>query len=148
MNICNKYETQKLIGKGAQGSVFLAIDNRLGRRVAIKSLHKEFISDETQFKRFEEEAKILATLNHNSIVTLYDFCYDDEGFYLVMELVKGKPLDKYIRDKDCDHESSSCTCTGPIAEIRTIDIFIKILNGINYIHEKNIVHRDIRPVNI
>jgi serine/threonine protein kinase len=148
MNICNKYETQKLIGNGAQGSVFLAIDNRLGRRVAIKSLHKEFVSDETQFKRFEEEAKILAKLNHESIVTLYDFCYDDEGFYLVMELVKGKPLDKHIKDKDCTHQSPSCPCTGPIAEIRAINIVIKILNGINYIHDLKIVHRDIKPSNI
>ena len=137
MNICNKYETQKLIGKGAQGSVFLALDKRLGRKVAIKSLHKEFITDETHFKRFEEEAKILSQLNHSSIVTLYDYCYDDDGFYLVMELVNGKALDYYIKKEN-----------GPIAETRSIDIFIRILKGIQYIHDKNIVHRDIKPSNI
>ena len=143
MNICNKYETipvsktKEELGDGAQGTVYLALDKRLGRRVAIKSLHKELISNETQLKRFEEEAKILSQLNHSSIVTLYDYCYDDDGFYLVMELVNGKALDYYIKKEN-----------GPIAETRSIDIFIRILKGIQYIHDKNIVHRDIKPSNI
>ena len=130
------YTINSQIGRGAQGIVHLATHNKLGRKVAIKSLHPELITSASHKDRFIKEAELLAQLNHPSIVIVYDYI-DDDGFHLVMEYLDGNPIDFYIRE-----------ISGPIKEIRAIDIFIKILEGLKHIHEKNIVHRDIKPSNI
>lgn len=130
------YTINSQIGRGAQGVVHLATHNKLGRKVAIKSLHPELITSASHKDRFIAEAKLLAQLNHPSIVFIYDYI-DDDGFHLVMEYLDGNPIDFYIKE-----------ISGPIKEIRAIDIFIKILEGLKHIHEKNIVHRDIKPSNI
>ena len=125
------------LGKGAQGTVFLAKDKRLGREVAIKSLNSDLINNSLQKNRFIDEAKVLAQLNHPNIVTLYDYISDDEGQHLVMEHVSGVPLDNVIKND-----------TGPINELRAINIFLSILDAISHIHHKGILHRDIKPSNI
>jgi serine/threonine protein kinase len=124
------------IGEGSQGVVRLYSDIRLGRRVAIKSLHPHLITNQILRDRFVEEAKLLAQLNHHSIVTLFDYIQED-SFHLVMEYIEGSALDSYISEQN-----------GPIHELRAINIFIKILEGIGYIHSKNIIHRDLKPSNI
>ena len=124
------------IGEGSQGVVRLYTDVRLGRRVAIKSLHPHLISNQILRDRFVEEAKLLAQLNHHSIVTLFDYIKED-SFHLVMEYIEGSALDSYITEQN-----------GPIHELRAINIFIKVLEGIGYIHSKNIIHRDVKPSNI
>ena len=124
------------IGEGSQGVVRLYSDIRLGRRVAIKSLHPHLITNQILRDRFVEEAKLLAQLNHHSIVTLFDYIQED-SFHLVMEYIEGSALDSYITEEN-----------GPIHELRAINIFIKILEGIGYIHSKNIIHRDLKPSNI
>jgi len=131
------YKIIKKIGDGAQGVVNLAEDKRLGRKVAIKSLHNKLITDDTHKARFIGEAKLLSQLNHTRVVTLYDYLANDDGFHLVMEYVEGTALDDYIRN-----------VSGPIQELRAIEIFIQVLEGIKYIHNKNVVHRDIKPSNI
>lgn len=133
----NHYSIIKKIGSGAQGLVHLATDKRLGRKVAIKSLHSHLITNNTQKERFKEEAKRLAQLSHPSVVTLYDYIEENNGYHLVMEYIKGEPLDEYIKD-----------ISGPIQELRAIEIIIQVLEGINHIHNKNIIHRDIKPSNI
>ena len=130
------YIVDKKLGEGAQGVVHLCNDKRLGRKVAIKSLHQNLITNDTQKQRFAGEAKLLSQLNHQSIVRLYDYI-DDNGFHLIMEFVEGNPLDEYIRK-----------ISGPIQELRAIEIFTQVLNGIAHIHQKNIIHRDIKPSNI
>ena len=125
------------IGKGAQGTVSLYNDKRLGREVAIKSLNKNLINNSMQEGRFVDEAKVLAQLNHPNIVTLYDYISDENGHHLIMEHISGIPLDDLIKNK-----------TGPINELRTINIFLEILDAISHIHEKGIFHRDIKPSNI
>jgi serine/threonine protein kinase len=127
----------KKIGEGAQGVVHLAQDKRLGRKVAIKSLHSNLITNNTQKERFVGEAKLLSQLNHPSVVTLYDYIVDANGFHLIMEFVEGYPLDDLINK-----------ISGPIQELRAIEIMIQVLEGIQHIHNEKIVHRDIKPSNI
>ena len=131
------YSIEKKIGEGAQGVVHLAKDKRLGRNVAIKSLHSNLITNNTQKERFIQEAKTLSQLNHPSVVTLYDYIADNNGFHLIMEFVEGFPLDDLIKK-----------VSGPIQELRAIEIIIQVLEGIKHIHNKNIIHRDIKPSNI
>lgn len=131
------YEILRKIGEGAQGEVYLAKDKRLGRKVAIKSLHVDLITNTVLKERFIGEAKLLGQLSHSSIVTLYDYIVDTSGYHLIMEYLKGNQLDDYINK-----------VSGPINEIRAIDIFLQVLDGIHHIHKLNIVHRDIKPSNI
>ena len=133
----NKYEILRKIGEGAQGEVYLAKDKRLGRKLAIKSLHVDLITNTVLKERFIREAQLLGQLNHPSIVTLYDYIADNSGYHLIMEYLKGNQLDDYIRK-----------VSGPITEIRAIDIFLQVLDGVHHIHKLNIVHRDIKPSNI
>mgnify|MGYP000904853543 CR=1 FL=1 len=132
-----KYETIKDLGEGAQGTVILARDTVLGRRVAIKSLHPSLTADTLHVKRFEEEAKTLAGLEHPSIVTVYEYVANNLGCHLMMEYFEGHPLDDYIKN-----------ISGPIVEDAAIDLYIKVLEAMNYIHKKKIIHRDIKPSNI
>tara|TARA_B110000240_G_C13509867_1_gene458642 strand:- start:4532 stop:5677 length:1146 start_codon:yes stop_codon:yes gene_type:complete len=131
------YDIIKKIGEGAQGVVHLAEDKRLGRKVAIKSLHSNLITNNTQKERFIGEAKLLSQLDHTSVVTLYDYIADANGSHLIMEFVDGLPLDDLINK-----------ISGPIQELRAIEIILQVLKGIQHIHSRNIVHRDIKPSNI
>ena len=131
------YSIIKSIGEGAQGIVHLAVDKRLGRKVAIKSIHSNLITNNTQKERFIGEAKLLSKLKHQTVITLYDYVVDSNGFHLIMEFVDGLPLDDLINK-----------ISGPIQELRAIEIFIQVLEGVQHIHDKKIIHRDIKPSNI
>ena len=138
------FENIKKLGEGNQGIVWLSKDIRLGRKVAIKSLHNRHTDNEDQKSRFIGEAKKLSKCNHVNIVTLYDYIDDSAGLHLVMEYIPNSiPLDEYIEKND-----GSGSGSGPIQELRAINIFIQVLRGISYIHKKNIIHRDIKPSNI
>lgn len=132
-----RYEKIKNLGEGAQGNVFLAKDILLNRKVAIKSLHQSLVSDALHKKRFEEEARTLASFNHSNIIDVYDIIVNNDGCHLIMEYFEGYPLNQYIRN-----------ITGPIPEKEAIDIFLMILDAMSYIHRKGIIHRDIKPSNI
>ena len=133
-----KFNPQEdILGEGSQGVVYKATDKRLGRKVAIKSLHPHLSNDESIRQRFVEEANLLAQLHHPTIIMLYDYINEDNRFHLIMEYVVGQELNDLIGK-----------VTGPINEIRAIDIFIQILEGIEHIHQKGIIHRDIKPSNI
>src|SRR5579859_102352 len=86
------YELLAPIGAGGMGEVFRARDTRLNRDVAIKVLPKEFASDRERLRRFEQESKTLAALNHPNILAIYDVGVQDESPYLVSELLEGKTL--------------------------------------------------------
>ena len=136
MTALNNFKFINSIGEGAQGVVNLYQDIRLGRNVAIKSLHQNLVNNIVLRDRFVEEAKLLSQLNHPSIVILFDYVKDD-SFHLIMEFLEGTPLDKYIEEE-----------SGPIHELRAINIFLRVLEGISYIHSKKVIHRDIKPSNI
>jgi serine/threonine protein kinase len=131
------YKIKSLIGDGGMGTVYLAEHDKLGRRVAIKVLHKHLASNESIRQRFVNEAKTMAELQHPNIVAMLDYHEDAFGLYLIMEFVEGMPLDEYIK-----------TTTGPIPEERAKQIFRQALAAFSYAHSKGFVHRDIKPSNL
>ena len=135
--IIQDYQIIELIGQGGMGDVFLAQHTLIGKKAAIKVLKSELLNDETVKTRFINEAKALSDLSHSNIVTLYNFTFDHDTFFMIMEYAEGIPLDVYIS-----------RYSGPIPERRCLLIFQKILDAFSYAHKKGIVHRDIKPSNI
>src|SRR5204863_3954430 len=88
----NQYRITASIGAGGMGEVFRARDTRLNRDVAVKVLPKDFVADADRLRRFEQEAKTLAALNHPNILTIHDSGVHDGAPYLVSELLEGKTL--------------------------------------------------------
>ena len=128
------YEIKKMIGEGGMGNVYLAEHVKLGRMVAIKSLHERLANNQSIRERFKKEASTMAHLQHPSIVALYDYLEEADGLYLVMEYVDGTALDDYIHK-----------VTGPVPEERALKLMKQILTGFAYAHDQGIVHRDIKP---
>ena len=133
----SSYTIKSEIDSGGMGTVYLAEHDRMGSMAAIKVLHPSLSLDASLRKRFLSEAKTLSTLNHPMIVRVLDYAEGQDGLYIIMEYVEGKPLDKLIKN-----------VTGPIPEQRAFNIFKKILDGFEYAHSKGIIHRDIKPANI
>ncbi|HEU4930343.1 MAG TPA: protein kinase, partial [Candidatus Krumholzibacteria bacterium] len=129
------YEIQGPIGAGAMGQVYRARDTRLERDVAIKILPAEFATDDERLRRFEREAKSLASLNHPNIAHLYGVERIDGVSFLVLELVTGDTLDGRI-------------AAGPLPLDDALDIGRQIADGLEAAHEAGIVHRDLKPANV
>lgn len=133
----SNYEIKSILGEGGMGTVYLAEHTKLGRKVAIKVLLPHLMKNEMVRERFINEAKMMATLHHPNIVTLYDYHEDENGLSLIMELVKGKPLDEYIQN-----------VTGPIHEEDAVLLMTQALQGFAYAHKQGLIHRDIKPANL
>jgi serine/threonine protein kinase len=131
------YIVKDKIGEGGMGIVYLAEHVLIGRRVAIKCLHSKYFDDDSLRLRFRNEAKSLAELRHPNIVTFLDYVEDNSGLYIIMEYIKGQPLDEYIKKT-----------TGPIPYIAAFPLMSQILGALSYSHSKGIIHRDIKPSNI
>jgi serine/threonine protein kinase len=131
------YTIQSLIGEGGMSNVYLGIHHQLGRKVAIKVLHKHLSVNPHIRKRFQNEALALANLHHPNIVHLYDFIEMADGLYLVMEYVEGIELEKYIY-----------TLSGAIPEKKAVTLFAQILDACIFAHQKGIIHRDLKPSNM
>ena len=129
------YEILEPIGKGGMGEVFRAKDRTLGRDVAIKVLPEEFARDAERLARFKREAKVLASLNHPNIASIYGLERSGDTHYLVLELVPGETLAERI-------------ARGPIPVDEAIRIAMKIAEALEEAHEQGIVHRDLKPANI
>ncbi len=133
----NNYYIESAIGEGGMGTVYRARHKYLDIYTAIKVLHLQY-SRNPQFKeRFINEAVALSKLDSPYIVKIKDFFDYEQNLFLVMEYVRGVGLDQYIKN-----------IFGPIPEIRAIEIFRKILIGVNSAHIKGVIHRDIKPSNI
>jgi len=129
------YEVVRLVGSGGMGEVYRARDARLGRDVAIKVLPVVFSSDPERLRRFEQEARAAAALNHPNILSVFQLGTYDGAPYLVSELLEGGTLREQL-------------VRGPIVLRKAIDYGVQIARGLAAAHEKGIVHRDLKPENL
>lgn len=129
------YEILSPIGAGGMGEVYRARDTRLGRDVALKVLSEAFARDSDRLRRFEQEARAVAALNHPNIVALYDIGSQDERPYLVSELLDGQSLREALKD-------------GALPARKASDYAAQVASGLAAAHEKRIIHRDLKPENI
>jgi serine/threonine-protein kinase len=131
-----KYEVVETLGKGGMGVVYKAIDPRIGRTVAIKMMTGTFADNPDLLQRFYREAQSTGMLHHANIVIVHDLGDVDGTPYLVMEYLDGEALDKMI------------SARRKLSLVAKLDIIIQMLEGLHYAHERNIVHRDVKPANI
>lgn len=136
MYISERYEIIDKVGSGGMADVYKAKCHRLNRNVAIKILKPEYSSDKNFVSKFRAEAQSAAGLSHPNIVNVYDVGDDDGLYYIVMELVEGITLKKFIERK------------GQLEIKEAIGISIQIAQGMEAAHMNHIVHRDIKPQNI
>src|ERR1700726_2170925 len=129
------YEIQSPLGAGGMGEVYRARDTRLGRDVAIKVLPEALAKDADRLRRFEQEARTIAALNHPNILGIHDIGTHDGAPFLVSEFLEGQTLrEKFI--------------SGPLPVRRAIEYALGTAQGLAAAHEKGIVHRDLKPENI
>ena len=133
--IKDRFKILKKLGKGGMGEVLLAEDVKLGRKVAIKSIIRTNLSDTTSKIRFLREAQTASQLDHTNICTIYEIYEEDERDYIVMQYIDGVTLDQIIGVKKLSID-------------KIIDISIQVCNGMIEAHNKEIIHRDIKPGNI
>src|SRR5882724_1022664 len=120
------YEILSALGAGGMGEVYRARDTRLARVVAIKVLPQPFAADPDRLRRFEDEARAIAALNHPNICQLYDI---GPG-YLVLECIDGAPLQ------------------GPMTVEHALSVALQIVGALEAAHRRGILHRDLKPLNI
>lgn len=135
-----RYRLVKVLGQGAMGVVYEAVDTRLGRTVAIKTVLRSHLADDSSAgeyaSRFEREAQAAARLAHPNIVTVHDFGEHEDISYIVMEFVRGQELSKVF-------EAGQAL---PLTQ--TLRIMAELLAALDFAHTQGIVHRDVKPANV
>jgi eukaryotic-like serine/threonine-protein kinase len=131
-----RYRILRKLGSGGMANVYLAEDEELGRRVAIKILNDRHASDDQFVERFRREAKNAAGLSHQNIVSIYDRGEAEGTYYIAMEYLEGRSLKERI------------VAEGPIPVAAVIEIARQILRAVGFAHRRGIVHRDIKPHNV
>jgi serine/threonine-protein kinase len=128
-----RYRLLRRLGAGGMGTVFLAEDERLGRKVAVKRLHAD--SPEETARRFEREARLGAMLNHPNLVAVYDTFSEREDVLIVMEYVEGPTLADVLRRDSLERP-------------RALEILRGVAAALDHAHAQGVVHRDVKPANI
>ena len=136
MMIGNRYEILEKIGTGGMSDVYKSKDHKLNRYVAVKVLKQEFSENANFVSKFQVEAQAAAGLAHPNVVNVYDVGEENDVYYIVMELVEGITLKKYIEKK------------ARLSVKEAISIAIQVSMGIEAAHNNHIIHRDIKPQNI
>ncbi|GAB2603521.1 hypothetical protein GCM10027168_40530 [Streptomyces capparidis] len=136
----SRYELQEQLGSGGMARVHRARDTRLGRVVAVKTLHRELARDAEARHRFLREARAAASLNHPGIVTVHDQDEvrdgDDIVPYLVMEYIDGSTLERLVKAE------------APLDPVRAVQITCDVLDALAHAHSRGTVHRDVKPSNV
>lgn len=128
------FEIKRTIGRGGMATVYLAIQQSLDREVVLKTLNTTHDESGDFFERFLKEGRIIASLRHPHIVTIFDIGTADELVYIAMEYVDGGDLRNKIENR--------------LAPVRGLDLLSKVGQALEYAHKKGIVHRDVKPANI
>ncbi|HKH97665.1 MAG TPA: protein kinase [Candidatus Sulfotelmatobacter sp.] len=129
------YRILEKIGSGGMGEVFRARDERLGRDVALKLIRPASSENPDHLRRFEQEARAAAALNHPNILAIYDVGFDGTTPYIVSELLEGKTVRQRLAE-------------GPVPVREASDYALQIAHGLAAAHERRIVHRDLKPENL
>jgi serine/threonine-protein kinase len=134
--IDGRYRVLSRLGSGGMADVFLAEDQQLGRKVAVKLLHRRFSEDPDFVERFRREAQSAAGLQHPNVVSVYDRGAYDGTYYIAMEYLPGRSLKQLIRQE------------APIDPVRAIEITIQVLKAARFAHRHGVIHRDLKPHNV
>jgi Tol biopolymer transport system component len=129
------YEILAPLGKGGMGEVYRARDGKLGRDVAIKALPEEYAGETERLRRFQREAKVLASLNHSNIASIYGLEESEGKHHLILELVEGETLAERIS-------------RGPIPADEALRIVRQIAEALEEAHGRGVIHRDLKPANV
>src|SRR5438876_6422022 len=129
------YRIERLIGVGGMGAVYLARDERLGRKVALKFLPERLTADETQLSRFKTEARTASALNHPNILTVYEIGVNGNRQFIATEFIEGMTL-------------RASLARGRINLPNALEIAVQVASALAAAHEAGVVHRDIKPENI
>ena len=136
--LAGRYALISHLARGGMADVYVAEDQRLGRRVAVKVLHGQLARSETFVERFRREAQAAAGLQHPNVVGIHDWGRDEEAglYYMVMELVKGRNLRQVLKSE------------GTLLPQRVAEISSDVASALSAAHRAGVVHRDIKPANI
>jgi eukaryotic-like serine/threonine-protein kinase len=133
--ILGHYEIIHLVGRGGMGEVYKARDTRLGRLVAIKTITEALANRSDVQRRFEQECRVAATLDHPRICAVHDVGRQGRVLYLVMEFLEGESLARK-------------TARGPLARADALGYAIEIADAVHYAHRCGVIHRDLKPANV
>ncbi|HVM02866.1 MAG TPA: protein kinase, partial [Acidimicrobiales bacterium] len=132
----DRYEILRQVARGGMAEVYLARDQLLDRRVALKVLFPELSVDRSFVERFRREAQSAANLSHPNIVSVYDWGEEDDTYFIVMEYIDGRPLSALLRAQ------------GPLLADRAASIGADVAAALAFAHRNGVVHRDVKPGNV
>jgi serine/threonine-protein kinase len=130
-----RYELGRQIGAGGMATVYEGRDTALGRKVAVKVMHRQLAEDASFVARFDGEARAIAALNHPGIVSVYDAGRDGDRYFIVMEFAEGESVKQMVS-------------RGPLSVDTTIDVGLQIAKALEYAHGAGILHQDVKSQNI
>jgi len=133
--VIGSYEIKSFIGRGGMGEVYLALDKRLRRNVALKLLPSTVTKDQNRLQRFEQEARAASALNHPNIIAIYEISEVSSTLMMATEFVDGETLRQHLNG-------------GPLNLTEVLSISIQIADALSAAHKAGIIHRDIKPENI
>jgi serine/threonine-protein kinase len=138
IDMLGRYKILELLGRGAMGVVYKAIDPAIDRVVAIKTINLTLSQEEVaEYEaRFTQEAKAAGRLNHPNIVSIYDLGKTDDFAWMALEFIDGRELKMLMRSDT------------PLALLDAIDVIVQVADGLSFAHARDVIHRDIKPSNI
>ncbi len=136
--LAGRYRVRSALGTGGMAVVYKAEDAILGRCVALKTLHRRYAEEPSFGSRFKQEARVMASLDHENVVKVYDICQDGEVPFIVAEYIDGQDVGEVLKS----------TPKGHLSEQLTKKIAEQLLGALAYAHEQRVIHRDVKPSNI